>query len=51
MRLWKLWARTIGDKISENDREADLAAIYRTFWHLLHIVTCFFIIANCIRHW
>jgi hypothetical protein len=45
-RIWIIWVKTMGNKISEDDREADIAAIIRTFWWLVHIITCFFIIAN-----
>jgi hypothetical protein len=24
---------------------------FKTFWVIIHVVTCFFIIANTIRHW
>ena len=50
-KAWRIWCRTMGSKISEDDREADVAAIIRTFWWVVNIVTCFFIIANTIRHW
>ena len=32
-------------------REARVALFLKTFWVALHTVTCFFIIANVIRHW
>jgi len=41
----------MGDKISCDNNESDIAAIIRTFWWLVNIITCFFIIANTIRHW
>lgn len=49
--LWRIWIKTMGHKISDNNIEADIAAIIRTFWWLVHIITCGFIIANTIRHW
>jgi hypothetical protein len=45
-KLWSIWAKTMGTKISDNDREADTAAIVRTFFFLLNVVTCIFIILN-----
>lgn len=45
-KIWKIWAKTMGGKISENDRDADIAAIVRTFFFLLNVVTCIFIILN-----
>lgn len=44
-RAWRIWAKTMGDKVGD-DREADIAAIIRTFWWIAHIVTCGFIIVN-----
>lgn len=41
----------MGHKISDDDKEADIAAVIRTFFWVLNVVTCGFIIANCIRHW
>lgn len=49
--IWKIWCRTMGGKISEDETEADIAAYIRTFWWFMHIITCFFIIAGVIRHW
>ncbi len=49
--MWKIWCRTIGSKISDDDKEADKAAMMRTFWVVIHLVTCFHIIANTWRHW
>ncbi len=50
-KVWRVWARTMGCKISDSTPESDAAAIVRTFWWLVHITTCGFIIANTIRHW
>ncbi len=36
-KAWRIWARTIGSKISEDDREADIAAIFRTIWVITHL--------------
>jgi hypothetical protein len=32
-------------------KEARWALFFKTFWVVIHVVTCFFIIANTIRHW
>ena len=50
-KLWRIWCRTMGERVSDNPREADIAALIRTFWWFVHITTCGFIIANTIRHW
>ena len=48
---WNVWCRTMGERISDDNRECDAAAIIRTFFWLVNMVTCGFIIANAIRHW
>lgn len=50
-KCWSIWCKTMGNRISNNDCEADTAALIRTFWWFTHIITCFFIIAGVIRHW
>ena len=57
-RRWlKLWARTVGMPIGINDddkpeflpiSQTDVrrALAFRTFWIVLHIITCFMIIAG-----
>jgi hypothetical protein len=50
-RFWKIWANAMGSKISDNDQESDIAAIIRTVFWAVNLITCFFIIANAIRHW
>lgn len=32
-------------------REARIALFFKTFWVVIHVVTCVFIIAGVIRHW
>jgi len=41
----------MGAKISDDNKESDIAAIIRTFWWFMHIITCFFIICGVIKHW
>jgi len=61
-RLWLIWARTTGHVIGKTDedrpdvpiltlREAKIALFLKTFWVIIHVVTCVFIMANVIRHW
>lgn len=50
-KIWKIWCKTMGDKISEDKTQSDIAAIIRTFWWFVHIITCFFIISGVVRHW
>lgn len=51
MKLWRIWCKTMGSRISDSDIESDIAAVIRTFYWILNVITCFFIIANCLRHW
>jgi hypothetical protein len=49
--LWRLWAKSIGEKASKDNKEADKVAIIRTAIVIIYIVTNVFICANVIRHW
>ena len=61
-KLWLIWARTVDHRVGKTDddepdipiltqNEARVSLMLRTFIILLNTVTCFFIIANAIRHW
>lgn len=45
-KIWKVWAKTIGSKISDDKVESDIAAVLRTIWILTHMAACFFIIIH-----
>lgn len=49
-KAWRIWAKTMGSKISFNDTESDIAAGIRTFWWFMHMITCIFIIASAGRN-
>ena len=49
--MWRLWAKALGEKVSECDKESDKVAWIRTFLIVQAVVTNMFIIANAIRHW
>ena len=49
--LWRLWAKALGEKASECDRESDRVAMIRTIVVGVNFITCLFIIAGIIRHW
>jgi len=52
MRIfWRLWAKALGEKASNDNSEADKIALVRTFIVMVYIVTNLFIIAGIIRHW
>ena len=60
--LERIWARATGHQMGQTDedrpdvpiltiREARIALFLKTFLVIIHVITCFFIIANTIRHW
>jgi hypothetical protein len=49
--LWRIWAKALGEKASENDCEADRVALVRTLIVLCYVVTNIFIVAGVIKHW
>jgi|TARA_R110000823_G_scaffold158624_2_gene289380 hypothetical protein len=46
MKWWRIWAKSLGEKVGETDRQANMVAIIRTFWWVVHIFTCFMIIVS-----
>lgn len=50
-KLWRIWAKALGEKASQCDKESDNVALIRTFIFLSCFITNGFIIANAIRHW
>jgi hypothetical protein len=49
--MWRLWAKSLGEKASEDDHEADRVAIIRTIIVSCYVITNIFIVAGVIRHW
>ena len=45
-KTWRIWAKSLGEKVGETDAQADTVALIRTFWWIVHIVTCFMIIIH-----
>ena len=41
--MWRIWAKSLGEKVGETDAQADAIAVIRTFWWIAHIITCFMI--------
>ena len=50
-KLWRVWAKALGEKSGKSDKEADTIARIRTFIFLQLVITNCFIIAGNIRHW
>ncbi len=49
--LWRIVAKSLGEKAGKDDQEADKIAFIRLMIMLQIVVTNGFIIANAIRHW
>ena len=50
-KIWRLWAKALGEKVSDNDEEADRVAVIRSLIIFSYIITNMFIIAGIIHHW
>lgn len=50
-KIWRIWAKALGQKEGRTDSEADRIALIRTLIVIFYIVTNCFIIAGVIRHW
>jgi hypothetical protein len=50
-RLWRIWAKALGEKMGNSDAEADRIALIRTLIVACYIITNLFIVAGVIRHW
>jgi hypothetical protein len=60
--LERIWARATGHLMGNTDndkpdvpiltiREARIVLFLKTFWVVIHTITCIVIIANAIHHW
>lgn len=50
-KIWRVWAKALGDKAGNHNKEADAIALVRTLIILVYLITNFFIVAGVIRHW
>jgi hypothetical protein len=50
-KIWRIWAKALGEKAGATEREADKVALVRTAIVLCYIITNMFIVAGVIRHW
>jgi hypothetical protein len=50
-KLWRIWAKALGEKSGATKQEADRVALVRTIIVLTYIATNCFIIAGVVRHW
>ncbi len=49
--MWRLIAKSLGEKASDCDKEADRVALIRLLMFLSIFITNSFIVANALRHW
>lgn len=49
--MWRVWAKSLGQKASKCDKESDKIALVRTIIFTTYLVTNIFIVAGVIRHW
>lgn len=47
---WRIWAKSLGEKVGETDKQADTIAVIRSLWWLTHMLTCVAIILNAIAN-
>jgi len=50
-KVWRLWAKALGEKATKCDRESDTVARIRTLIFVSYLVTNVAIVANAVRHW
>lgn len=49
--LWRLWAKSLGEKASKCNKESDRIALFRTLIFSTYLITNGFIVAGVVRHW
>jgi len=50
-KMWRLWAKALGEKAGATKQEADRVAMIRSAIVMCYIITNLFIVAGVIRHW
>ena len=50
-KVWRLWAKALGEKIGETNKEADKVAFFRTIIILQAVITNIFISLNILLTW
>ena len=49
--IWKIIAKSLGEKSGDTDKESDQIAVVRLIAFLSIFITNSFIVANALRHW
>ena len=47
-KLWRIWALILGEKVGNDDKEANAVAAVRTVIVLTNLICCFFIMTNIV---
>ena len=50
-KIWRIWAKSIGEKSGKTAQEADQVAIIRTVIVVTYLITNCYIIAGVIHNW
>jgi hypothetical protein len=50
-KWWRIWAKSLGEKASKYDSEADKVAVIRSIIFATYLITNCFIVAGVVRHW
>jgi|TARA_Y100000289_G_scaffold58470_1_gene63723 hypothetical protein len=50
-KTWRLWAKALGEKIGETNKEADKVALFRTLIIMQAIITNLLISINILLTW
>ena len=48
---WRIFCKSLGEKVTDNDHEADVACFIRAIYEIMMIITSAFIVAGVIKHW
>jgi len=49
--VWRIWALSLGEKASSDDKDADRVAFIRTVFAVINITTCILISTNILVGW
>ena len=50
-KIWRIWAKALGEKASPCDKESDIVAGVRTLIVFVYIITNLVIMSGIIHHW
>ena len=50
-KAWRLWAKSLGERASDDNREADIVAVVRTIFAIINLGTCCLIAVNILLGW